>query len=90
MDENEQWKQDLQQARDKITPWVRRNLIPMEEISSWDRENEVWRDDDELIVLKDEIMEEFSDQFDEELIEEIAEELVASDGDWGRSKQAHD
>ncbi|QYX49416.1 hypothetical protein K3F43_07905 [Pseudomonas tussilaginis] len=87
MDEDELYEQALEAARSVMKPWVEQELRPMEEFSSWDQDQEAWRDDSAVIELKAELMEEFGDQFDEELIQQVADELER-DCEWGRPELA--
>ena len=85
MDDLEAYRKELATAKTEMGDWLKKNFKPMQELSSYDVEDEVWRDNDVEIDVVAELTDEFGDKYDADMIDTVAGALVCDYGDWGRS-----
>lgn len=84
MDEYEIYKATLAEAEVELEAWTKQHLRPMNEISGWDSEDEVWIEADAEVDLANELQDEFGDRYPAAIIDTVAGQLVCDYGDWGR------
>jgi hypothetical protein len=85
MDDLEAYQNELAAAKAEMEDWLKRNFTPMQDFSSYDAEDEAWRDEDAEIDVFAELKDEFGDKYDAAIIDTVAGQLVCDYGDWGRS-----
>ncbi|MBN0978114.1 hypothetical protein JTY93_18710 [Pseudomonas hygromyciniae] len=83
MDDLETYRNEMATAKAEMESWLKKNFTPMQDFSSYDAEDEVWRDSDAEIDVVEELTDEFSDKYDAHVIDTVAGELICDYGDWG-------